>query len=84
MAKKDAEARLIHWIFLFQEFDLKIKEKNGMENVVASHLSHIPNAPVEPTPIDEDFPDKHIITICHEPSYADIVNYLAPGQIPSE
>ena len=55
-----------------------------MENIVADHLSRIPNAPVEITPINEDFPDEHILAICHEPWYADIVNYLATEEIPSE
>ena len=36
--KKDAKPRLIRWIFLFQEFDLEIKDKKG-ENSVADHLS---------------------------------------------
>jgi len=80
MAKKDAKARLIHWILPLQEFDLKIKDKKGMKNVVPNHLSRIPNAPIEITPRNEDFPDEHILAICHEPWYVDILNYLATGQ----
>jgi len=84
MAKKDAKARLIHWILLLQEFDLKIKDKKDVKNVVVDHLSRIPNAPVETKPINEDFPDVHILAMYHEPWYADIVNYLATGQILSD
>ena len=41
LTKKDAKPRLIRWILLLQEFDLKIKDKNGVENFVADHLSRM-------------------------------------------
>jgi len=79
MQKKDAKARLIWWILLLREFDLEIKDKKGIENVVVDHLLRIPNAPTETIPINENFPDEHIFTMCKEPWYADITNYLATG-----
>ena len=74
MTKKEAKARLIRWILLLQEFNLEIRDKWGIENVVADHLSWIPNTPIIQVPINEDFPDEHILAILKEPWYADIVN----------
>ena len=43
LSKKDAKACLIRWILLLQEFNIQIKDKKGVENVVADHLyrSHL-------------------------------------------
>ena len=41
MAKKDAKPRLIRWVLLMQEFDLKINDKKGSDNVIADHLSRL-------------------------------------------
>ena len=77
MQKKDAKARLTHWILHLQEFD-----KKGVENVMVDHLSRIPNAPTEMIPINENFPDEHIFMMCKEP-WLPILQTTATGRTPS-
>ncbi|CAN6554873.1 unnamed protein product [Malus baccata var. baccata] len=88
LSKKEAKPRLLRWVFLLQEFDLEILDKKGRENVVADHLSRLVNASTDEAdslPLQESFPDKQLLAVTHQvPWYADIANYLASGEIPSE
>ena len=57
--KKEAKPRLFRWILLFQEFDLEIKDKKEVENLVADHLSGLPIISLqEKEEIRETFPDE--------------------------
>ena len=83
--KNDAKARLIRWILLLQEFYLTIKDKKGVENAMADHLSRLVfEESMETLPIYDEFPDKHMFSITNLPWYAHIVNYLATREIPLE
>ena len=82
-SKQETRPRLTRWILLCQEFNLTIKDKKGVENVVADHLSRlVPESTSEGLPICHTFPDEQLFALVHCPWYADIVNYLVTGQIP--
>ncbi|XP_075099310.1 uncharacterized protein LOC142176134 [Nicotiana tabacum] len=88
LEKKDARPRLLIWILLLQEFDLKIKDRKGSKNQVADHLSRLKNPPTEIEDIKEGFPDEHIFSVTtvinRPPWFANIANYLAGGWIPKD
>ena len=63
-SKKDANARLIRWILLLQEFDLEIRDKKGTENVVANHLSRVIVEHTDDSlPILESFRDEQLLHV---------------------
>ena len=85
LSKQDTKPRLTRWILLCQEFNLTIKDKKGVENVVADHLSRlVPESDSHDIPIGDSFPDEQLFALVHYPWYADIVNYLVTGQIPAQ
>ncbi|KAJ9678155.1 hypothetical protein PVL29_022905 [Vitis rotundifolia] len=85
LTKQDAKARLIRWILLLQEFDLQIRDKKGVENVVADHLSRLAIAHNSHVlPINDDFPEESLMLLEKTPWYAHIANYLVTGETPSE
>ncbi|CAL1400801.1 unnamed protein product [Linum trigynum] len=88
LSKADAKPRLIRWILLLQEFDIEIKDKKGVTNVAADHLSRLEGAEFaisDPVEINESFPDELLEVIIKEaegPWFADMANYLAVGRLP--
>ena len=83
LSKNNAKPRLIRWILLLQEFNLEIKDKKGVENVVTDHLSRLVlSDTIEPTPIRDSFPDEYLFAVHQSPRYADIANYLTMGNNP--
>ena len=84
LSKQDTEPRLIRWILLCQEFNLTIKDKKGVENEVADHLSRLVlETAYDGLPIGDTFLDEQLFALIHCPWYANVVNYLVIGQIPS-
>ena len=68
LMKQDAKARLIRWVLLLQEFNLQIKDKKGVENVVANHLSgltivHDSHNP----PINDEFHKEYLLIVENAP-----------------
>ncbi|RVW12736.1 Retrovirus-related Pol polyprotein from transposon 17.6 [Vitis vinifera] len=77
LTKQDAKARLIRWILLLQEFNLQIRDKKGVENVVADHLSRLVIAhDSHGLPINDDFPEESLMSIDVTPWYSHIANFL--------
>ncbi len=84
LSKKDTKPRLIRWILLLQEFNLEIRDKKGTTNVVADHLSRIIlEPPHNISPLHDSFLDEQLFEVQQVkiPWFANIVNYLAIGQI---
>ena len=85
MEKKDAKPRLIRWVLLFQEFDLHITDRKGIENPVADNFSRLENMLDDPLPIDDSFLDEQltVINVSHStPWYADYANYIVAKYFP--
>ncbi|RDX64138.1 putative mitochondrial protein, partial [Mucuna pruriens] len=66
------------------EFDLEIKDKKGVNNAVADHLSRIECEP-DPMPIRDDFPNEQLLHMdTSTPWFADICNFIVASQFPPE
>ncbi|XP_071722256.1 uncharacterized protein [Rutidosis leptorrhynchoides] len=86
MEKKDEKPRLIRWILLLQEFDLEIKDRKGIENQIADHLSRLENGEVvqDKQEINDAFPDEQVLIVNSLPWFAAYENYVTGGILPSD
>ncbi|GJY85999.1 reverse transcriptase domain-containing protein [Tanacetum coccineum] len=79
-SKQDAKPRLIRWILLLQEFDIKIKNKKGVENVAADHLSRLEKPNLNDEEINDEFLGEFLMSIKTDEEeslwFADFANYL--------
>nr|GFB44087.1 reverse transcriptase domain-containing protein [Tanacetum cinerariifolium] len=84
-SKKDAKARLLRWVLLLKEFDFKVLDTKGAENLAADHLSRLEN-PYEylpdPKEINGTFPLETLSMVTFHgdsssPWFADLANYHA-------
>uniref|UniRef100_A0A151UIA9 Retrovirus-related Pol polyprotein from transposon 17.6 n=1 Tax=Cajanus cajan TaxID=3821 RepID=A0A151UIA9_CAJCA len=86
LKKADSKLRLIRWMLWLQEFDLDIRDRSRVQNLVADHLSRIERAEDEKTfPIQDDFLDEHLLTVSipsPTPWFANIANYLVAFVFP--
>jgi hypothetical protein len=82
LTKKDAKPRLIRWILLLQEFDLEIKDKKGVGNSIADHLSRMYFEKPQKLPINDAMRDDMLYRISRsDPWYADIDNFMVEGYV---
>ena len=85
LTKQDAKARLIRWVLLLHKFNMQIKDKKGVENVVTYHLSRLTIAHnTHSPPINDEFLEESLIQLENVPWYAHIANFLATGEIPTD
>ncbi|CAM8880537.1 unnamed protein product [Rhodiola kirilowii] len=87
MTKKDAKPRLIRWILLLQKFTIEIKDKKGVENVVADHLSRVElhDSKQFSSRIGDSFIGEYLLSVEENaPWYADYVKYLTCNILPND
>jgi hypothetical protein len=54
---------LIRWILLLQEFDVEIRDKKEVDNVVADHFSRMNRVQDDKEPIEDKMRDDHIYRV---------------------
>ena len=68
---------------MLQEFDLEIKDKKGIENSIADHLSRMQFENPQKLPINDFLRDDMLLKVTESnPCYANIVNFMVAGYVP--
>ena len=64
---------------------MQIKDKKGVENVVADHMSRLTIAhDTHSAPINDEFLEESLMQFEKAPWYAHIANFLTTGEIPTK
>lgn len=83
MSKKGVNTRLIYWVMMLQEFDAKICDKKGKENLVVDHLSRVHEEnPSKEISLANSLPDDSLMFIEALPWFSDMVNYKSTNLTP--
>jgi soluble cytochrome b562 len=83
LTKKDAKPRLIRWVLLLQEFDLEIKDRKGVEDIVANKLLHMQVANLQELSRNNLLHGDMLLKVTDSnPWYANIVNFMVTGYVP--
>jgi hypothetical protein len=82
LTNKDAKPCLIRWILIFQEFDLEIRDKKGVDNFVADYLSRLQFDESNKLPTNDYMRDDTLLKVSTtNPWYANIINYIVASYI---
>ena len=83
LTKKDAKPCLIRLILLLQEFDLDIKDKNGVENTIADDLLRLQVTNMQELPINDFLRDDMLLKVTDtNPWYTNIINFMVSRYVP--
>ncbi|XP_074278683.1 uncharacterized protein LOC141602278 [Silene latifolia] len=85
--KKDTKPRLMRWVLLLSEFDIEIREKKGLANVMADHLSRLQLNDQQMQRMGVVYgslPHESLYSLrMTEPWYANLVNYMVTKKFPT-